>query len=299
MTLGSRKPFEKSPLLTSVARATASATTSERTPRPVAPAMPAPQGSSRVSSSDRMKAVSPPDTSDMKDAGATVTVVYVEDDERLARLTSQYLTSHGVDVVVVSRGDLAVAEVLRVRPDVVLLDLMLPGADGLEVCRRLRERADVPIIMVTARGEEADRVMGLEGGADDYVSKPFSSRELLARVRAHARRARGKAGPQSTRIEVGELVVDASTMTATLRGERLALTTYEFALLRVLAERAGRVLGREQLLELVHGSAEDAFDRSIDVHVSRLRHKLGDDPRTPRLLKTIRGVGYMLTPDER
>jgi DNA-binding response OmpR family regulator len=231
-----------------------------------------------------MKAVSPPDTSDMKDAGATVTVVYVEDDERLARLTSQYLTSHGVDVVVVSRGDLAVAEVLRVRPDVVLLDLMLPGADGLEVCRRLRERADVPIIMVTARGEEADRVMGLEGGADDYVSKPFSSRELLARVRAHARRARGKAGPQST---------------ATLGGERLALTTYEFALLRVLAERAGRVLGREQLLELVHGSAEDAFDRSIDVHVSRLRHKLGDDPRTPRLLKTIRGVGYMLTPDER
>lgn len=253
----------------------------------------------KMSSSDRMKAVSPPDTSDTKDAGATVTVVYVEDDERLARLTSQYLTSHGLDVVVVSRGDLAVAEVLRVRPDVVLLDLMLPGADGLEVCRRLRERADVPIIMVTARGEEADRVMGLEGGADDYVSKPFSSRELLARVRAHARRARGKAGPQSTRIEVGELVVDASTMTATLRGERLALTTYEFALLRVLAERAGRVLGREQLLELVHGSAEDAFDRSIDVHVSRLRHKLGDDPRTPRLLKTIRGVGYMLTPDER
>jgi DNA-binding response OmpR family regulator len=151
--------------------------------------------------------------------------------------------------------------------------------------------------MVTARKEEADRVMGLEGGADDYVSKPFSSRELLARIRAQVRRARGKAGPATPRLEVGELVVDVATMTATLRGKRLALTTYEFALLRVLAERAGRVLAREQLLELVHGSAEEAFDRSIDVHVSRLRHKLEDDPRSPRMLKTIRGVGYMLAPD--
>ncbi len=229
----------------------------------------------------------------------TVSVVYVEDDERLARLTAQYLTSHHVEVSLVSRGDLAVAEVLRVRPDVVLLDLMLPGEGGLEVCRRLRERVDVPIIMVTARTEEADRVMGLEGGADDYVSKPFSSRELLARIRAQARRGRGKTGPRTPRIEVGPLVVDATTMTATLRGSPVQLTTFEFALLRVLAERSGRVLGREQLLELVHGSAEDAFDRSIDVHVSRLRHKLEDDPRSPKLLKTIRGVGYVLTPDER
>lgn len=234
-----------------------------------------------------------------KDANEGLSIVYVEDDERLARLTSQYLRSHGVEVLLVARGDLAVAEVLRTRPDVVLLDLMVPGADGLEVCRALRERVDVPIIMVTARTEEADRVMGLEGGADDYVSKPFSSRELLARIRAQARRARGKTGPAKSRIEIGELVVDATTMTATMRGKRLVLTTYEFSLLRVLAERAGRVLGREQLLQLVQGSAEDAFDRSIDVHVSRLRHKLEDDPRSPRLLKTIRGVGYMLTPDER
>jgi DNA-binding response OmpR family regulator len=226
-----------------------------------------------------------------------LTVVYVEDDARLARLTSQYLKSHGVDVVVVPTGDLALAEVSRVRPDVVLLDLMLPGSDGLEVCRRLRDRMDVPIIMVTARTEEADRVLGLEGGADDYVSKPFSSRELLARIRAHARRAQGRTGPAAARIEVGPLTVDTATMTVTLNGNRLALTTYEFALLRVLAERAGRVLGREQLLELLHGSAEEAFDRSIDVHVSRLRHKLEDDPRNPRLLKTIRGVGYMLAPE--
>ncbi len=230
------------------------------------------------------------------DASEGATVVYVEDDERLARLTAQYLASHAVEVVAVARGDLALAEVLRVRPDVVVLDVMLPGASGLEVCRRIREQLDVPIIMVTARAEEADWVMGLEGGADDYVTKPFSPRELLARIRAQTRRARGKAGPSASVVDVGDLRVDTATMTATLRGERLALTTYEFLLLRALAERNGRVLGRERLLEIMHGSSEEAFDRSIDVHVSRLRHKLGDDPRNPRLLKTIRGVGYVLTP---
>jgi DNA-binding response OmpR family regulator len=151
--------------------------------------------------------------------------------------------------------------------------------------------------MVTARTEEADRVMGLEGGADDYVPKPFSSRELLARIRAQARRARGRSGPATTRIEIAGIVVDAATMTVTLRGKTLGLTTFEFALLRALAERAGHVLSRERLLEIVHGTADEAFDRSIDVHVSRLRHKLGDDPRSPRLLKTVRGVGYVLAPD--
>jgi two-component system OmpR family response regulator len=226
-------------------------------------------------------------------------VVLVEDDVRLARLTAQYLESHGVSVSVVARGDLAVAEVLRVRPDVVLLDLMLPGADGFQVCRQLRDRVDVPIIMVTARTEEADRVMGLEGGADDYVNKPFSSRELLARIRATARRAQGKLGPPNERIEIGELVVDPASMTATLAEQRLQLTTHEFSLLRVLAERAGHVLSRDQLLQLVHGSDEESFDRSIDVHISRLRHKLEQDPRHPRFLKTIRGAGYMLAREER
>ena len=190
-------------------------------------------------------------------------VVYVEDDDWLARLTSQYLASHQVEVVVVPRGDQALAEVLRVRPDVVLLDLMLPGGDGVEVCRALRERVDVPIIMVTARTEEADRVIGLEGGADDYVVKPFSSRELLARIRAHSRRACGKSGPAKRCVQIGNLVVDAEKLTATLNDAPLALTTFEFALLRVLAERVGRVLSREQLLELMHGTSEEAFDRSI------------------------------------
>jgi DNA-binding response OmpR family regulator len=227
---------------------------------------------------------------------STLRIVYVEDDARLAQLTTKYLESHDIQVFLVSRGDLAVSEVMRTRPDVVLLDVMLPGQNGIEVCRSIRERVDVPIIMVTARTEEADRVMGLEGGADDYMVKPFSSRELLARIRAQVRRASGKAGPPAPSIRVGDLVVDAATMTATSCGRPLSLTTLEFMLLKALAERAGRVLAREQLLSLLHGTTDLAFDRSIDVHVSRLRQKLGDDPKNPRLLKTIRGVGYMLTP---
>ena len=221
-------------------------------------------------------------------------VLYVEDDERRARLTASYLQSHGVRVAVVANGLEAVPEALRVRPDVVLLDLMLPGIDGLEVCRRLRARLDTPIIMVTAHGDEPDRVVGLEGGADDYIVKPFSSRELLARIRAQARRARGRVGPSLQAIVVGELRIEPQAMQVTLRGRVLGLTTYEFALLRSLADRAGQVLTREQLMDLVKGSAEEAFDRSIDVHISHLRQKLGDDPRSPRLLKTVRGVGYML-----
>jgi two-component system, OmpR family, response regulator len=224
-----------------------------------------------------------------------IRVVYVEDDERLARLTTQYLNSHRVEVHVIGRGDQVVPAVLRVRPDVVLLDLMLPGSDGLDVCRQLRARTDVPIIMVTARTEEADRVLGLEGGADDYVPKPFQSRELLARIRAQARRARGEAGPRPERIVVGNLVIDSTTMQVTVDARPIPLTTSEFALLHALAQRTGRVLGREQLLQLLHGSSDEAFDRSIDVVVSRLRHKIEQDPRNPRMLKTVRGAGYMLT----
>lgn len=224
----------------------------------------------------------------------TIRVLLVEDDARLARLTAKYLESHGLLVFVVGDGQEALAQAAVLRPDVVLLDLMLPGLDGFEVCRQLRERLDVPILMVTARGEEADRVVGLEGGADDYLVKPVSSRELLARIRAHVRRARGELARGEERIEVGPLSVEPKTLRATLGDRELALTTYEFALLRALAERAGRVLSREQLIELVRGSADQAFDRSIDVHVSHLRAKLGDDPRNPRILKTIRGLGYML-----
>jgi DNA-binding response OmpR family regulator len=227
-------------------------------------------------------------------ASDALSVVYVEDDRRIALLLGKYLESHHVVVTLVAEAGAAVAAVMRERPDVVLLDLMLPGIHGLEICRRLRARTSVPIIMVTARAEEADRIMGLEGGADDYLAKPFSSREVLARIRAQARRAQGRAGPPANEIRVGGLSLDASAMSATLNGESLVLTTYEFMLLHALAERAGRVMTREQLVDLVRGSAEEAFDRTIDVHISRLRQKLNDDPRNPHILKTVRGMGYML-----
>lgn len=224
----------------------------------------------------------------------TLLALLVEDDLRLAALTREYLEGHGVAVEHVSDGRRALDVALAGRFDAVLLDLMLPGKDGLEICRELRARSDVPILVLTARGEEADRVMGLELGADDYLPKPFSPRELLARIRAVVRRAKGRAGPATAAVRVGPLVVDPASRRVTLAGKEIALTAYEFALLDALARRAGRVLSREQLMELARGSAEEAFDRSIDVHVSRLRQKLGDDPKRPRLIKTVRGAGYVL-----
>jgi DNA-binding response OmpR family regulator len=228
----------------------------------------------------------------------SILALLVEDDLRLATLTREYLEGHGVSVVHVGDGLRGLSEAVAGKFDVVLLDLMLPGKDGLEVCRELRARSDVPVIVLTARGEEADRVMGLELGADDYLAKPFSPRELLARIRAVVRRARGQAGPERSAVRVGGLVVDPASMRATLDGQELPLTAYEFALLEALARRAGRVLSREQLMELAKGSAEESFDRSVDVHVSRLRQKLGEDPKRPRLIKTVRGAGYVLAAED-
>jgi DNA-binding response OmpR family regulator len=228
----------------------------------------------------------------------TIKVLLVEDDDRLAQLTARYLETHGVLVTIARDGLEGQAEALRRQYDCVVLDLMLPGRDGIEVTRELRGRTDVPIVMVTARGEEADRVLGLEVGADDYVTKPFSPRELLARIRATVRRVRGQAGPAQQQIQVGALVLDPQRMTVTLDDKPIDVTAYEFAILRALAQRPGRVLSREQLLDLAKGSAELSFDRSIDVHVSRLRAKLGDDSRSPRILKTVRGVGYLLAGSE-
>ncbi len=173
-------------------------------------------------------------------------------------------------------------------------DYLAKPFSSRELVARLRARCAVPILILTALGEEADRVIGLETGADDYLAKPFSSRELLARLRALVRRGRGTLGPPREVIRVGELELSARDYSASLAGRPLRLTTSEFVLLRVLAERAGRVLSREQLLDLTKGSADEAFDRSIDAHVSRLRAKLGDDPKQPRLLRTVRGAGYVL-----
>jgi len=228
----------------------------------------------------------------------TIKVLLVEDDTRLAQLTARYLESHGVLVTVINDGLEGQQEALRRQYDCIVLDLMLPGRDGLEITRELRGRTDVPIVMVTARGEEADRVLGLEVGADDYVTKPFSPRELLARIRATVRRVRGQAGPAQQTITVGGLVLDPQRMTVVLDGTAIDVTAYEFSILRALAQRPGRVLSREQLLDLAKGSAELSFDRSIDVHVSRLRAKLGDDSRSPKILKTVRGVGYLLAGGE-
>jgi DNA-binding response OmpR family regulator len=223
-----------------------------------------------------------------------LTTLLVEDDARLAALTADYLGGHGLVVTCVGDGAAGLAEALRRSYDVVLLDLMLPGKDGLDVCRELRARSDVPIIVLTARGDEVDRVKGLEMGADDYLAKPFSPRELLARIRAVVRRARGQVGPAVRTIRVGALFLDPGARRATVGEQEIILTGYEFSLLYALASRAGRVLTREQLIELAGGSADDAFDRSVDVHVSRLRQKLGDDPKNPRMLKTVRGSGYLL-----
>lgn len=219
-------------------------------------------------------------------------VLLVEDDQRLASLTREYLERHHIAVSTEANGERALREALRHRFDLVLLDLTLPGLDGVAVCQQLRAQSDVPIIMITARGEEADRVLGLEIGADDYVSKPFSPRELLARIRAAVRRARGKTGVQNQALAVGALELDPGSYSGRLHGKDLDLTAYEFDLLYALARRAGLVLQREQIMDMVRGGAEEAYDRSVDVHISRLRQKLGDDPRHPRWIRTVRGVGY-------
>ena len=230
----------------------------------------------------------------------TVRVLLVEDDPRLATLTQTYLETRGLEVIHAANGEAALECLRKTTVTAVVLDLMLPGVDGYEVCRQLRTFSDVPVLMVTALDAEGDRVLGLEVGADDYICKPFSSPELLARIRACARRYLGLLTPQQSVLKCGALQLDPSRYAVTLSGRSIHLTAHEFRLLYGFAQRPGDVLSRERLLELTHNDPADAFDRSIDAHVSRLRSKLGDDPRRPRSLVTVRGVGYKLVPpDER
>lgn len=223
-----------------------------------------------------------------------IPVLLVDDDERLAEMLVGYLARHGFALSHVANGEVGLRLATTGKFEVVLLDVMLPGMDGMEVCRRLRACSSVPIIMLTARGEETDRIVGLEIGADDYVPKPFSSRELVARMRAVLRRASttSDAGNTAVPLHFGDLTVDPATRTVTRGGKPCDLTAYQFDLLYFLASRAGRVLTRDQIMEGVRGTELEAYDRSIDVHVSRIRAAIEANPRRPRYLVTVRGVGY-------
>jgi DNA-binding response OmpR family regulator len=225
-----------------------------------------------------------------------VRALLVDDDTDLARLLRDYLVPHGVSLDHVAHGQAALERLAIETYDIVLLDVMLPGLDGFEVCRRIRASHDVALVMLTARGEDTDRVTGLELGADDYVPKPFNPRELLARMRAVVRRTIPKGGA-AERIDIGDLSIDVPGHSATLGGRELSLTSFELRVLVVLARRAGQTVTREELASevLANGEAYDpSVDRSFDVHVSHLRQKLGDEAREPRRIRTVRGVGYVL-----
>jgi DNA-binding response OmpR family regulator len=217
----------------------------------------------------------------------------IDDDRELARLLGDYFAPHGVELEAAETGALGIERLEARSYDVVLLDVMLPGADGFEICRRIRRKQDVPIVMLTARGDDTDRIVGLELGADDYVPKPFNPRELLARVRAVMRRARP--GVVSERLTIGVLDVDVPGHRVSVEGKDVPLTSFEFRLLVVLARRAGETVPREELANALKGGGYDpSVDRSLDVHVSHLRHKLGDDAREAKMIRTVRGVGYVL-----
>ena len=221
-------------------------------------------------------------------------VLLIEDDERLAAMLSEYLGSTGFAVRAAPDAASGLRALDAGRFDALVLDVMLPDGDGFEVCRQVRARSDLPILMLTARGDATDRIVGLELGADDYLPKPFNPRELLARLRAILRRRRApEARPETLRF--GALEIDRTARVVRLEGEERPMTSHQFELLWALAARAGRVLTRDALMQLVRGEDLEAFDRSIDVHVSRIRQAIEADPRRPRRILTVRGVGYVFS----
>jgi len=218
-------------------------------------------------------------------------ILLIEDDIRLAEMVSEYLGEAGFRVAVAAAGRAGLERLTREPYDALVLDLMLPDMDGLEVCRQLRAKSDIPVLMLTARGEAMDRVVGLEIGADDYLAKPFEPRELLARLRAILRR-RQPGGPTKV-LRFGRLEIDCDARVVRVDGAERSLTGHQFTLLVSLAEKAGRVLSRNALMDLITGEALEAFDRSIDVHISRIRAAIEDDPKRPRRILTVRGAGYV------
>ncbi|HEY0794150.1 MAG TPA: response regulator transcription factor [Acidisarcina sp.] len=239
----------------------------------------------------------------MDDTGDMQSLLLIDDDVELCAMLVEYLQQEGYCVDVVHRGDTGLARTLASGHDLVVLDLMLPGLNGLDLLRRVRETSQVPVLLLTARGSEVDRIVGLEIGADDYLSKPFSPRELLARIRAVLRRplreeAAGRTGgvphtPSPQRLVVGDIVLDAGTHAVLRDGKDVPLTAMEFALLQMLLESAGRIVSREQMVRTVLGRIFSPFDRSLDVHVSNLRKKLGDFAGGQERIKSIRSVGYL------
>ena len=223
-------------------------------------------------------------------------IVLIEDDARLAEMVQDYLGQSEFDVTIAETGAKGLSLVKSGNFDAVLLDLMLPDIDGLEVCRIIRTSSRIPILMLTAKGEPMDRIVGLELGADDYLPKPFEPRELLARLRAILRRSKGE-DPTST-IRFGRLEINQQAMVANIDGRTCTLTSHQFKLLEILAKKAGRVLTREYLMDELKGESFESFDRSIDVHISRIRAEIEDDPKHPRRLITVRGAGYVFAREQ-
>jgi two-component system alkaline phosphatase synthesis response regulator PhoP len=222
------------------------------------------------------------------------TILVVDDEPKIVKQARDYLERAGFRVIDAPEGKIALVRARGQRPDLVVLDLNLPEMDGLDVCRALRRESDVPIIMLTARVEETDRLIGLELGADDYITKPFSPRELVARVRAVLRRAQGGVHQPGV-VRVGDLEIDLEGHKVTRGGESIHLTRSEFNLLAMLAQNPGQTFSREQLLDRLHGVAYDGFDRSVDAHVKNVRRKLEPDLGNPRYILTVYGVGYKFT----
>ena len=220
------------------------------------------------------------------------TVLIVDDDTRLSAMVSGYLAENGFKASTAATASEGLAALNQRAPDAVILDIMLPDIDGFETCRRIRAVSDVPVLMLTAKGDEMDRIVGLEIGADDYLPKPFNPRELLARLKAILRR-RGGASSGERVLRFGRLEIEPSSRVARLDGNNCSLTSYQFDLLVALAENAGRTLSREQLMDKVKGAELEAFDRSIDVHISRIRAVIEDDPKHPKRIVTVRGAGYV------
>jgi DNA-binding response OmpR family regulator len=233
----------------------------------------------------------------------TSQLLMIEDDDRLAMMVGDYLRQSGFGFSHATDGAQGLSSVQQASPDLVILDLMLPDMDGLQVCQKIRAlsgaQAQTPVLMLTAKGDPMDRIIGLELGADDYLPKPFEPRELLARIRAILRRKADAHPAGQTRMQFGSLEIDRDARTVMVKGQLCDLTSYQFDLLVAMAERAGRVLSRDQIMEAVRGRELEAFDRSIDVHMGRIRMAIEDDHKAPERILTVRGVGYVFAKQQK